>query len=768
MKRPGLSIVLLASMPILACGAEHGDFVDFVPRWKMPRSGAKYVKIEGDRLIVDVPVGISNVCAYATAEIDLSGWAQRSFEAEIRCRGERLVRDSRRDRGVKLSLHYVSGKGEKLYSYAPAPEEGDFGWTNLQLFVTFGAVPAAKSSRPKVVLGLQQTSGRIEFDLSSLRLRNTPPPYPVADNDYQVQYPPEIASRGRMRGVMGRGVCKNRERDIEDLKNYGANLIRLQMNGFALKRPLRSGEKPKTLSDWNKWFSRCLDDAERVLGIVEKRGMMMVLDMHNTPLGGYGTFADAFYVQENADRFVEAWREIAIRFKGRKGIYGYDLMNEPAQSRRALQGCDYWNLQRRAAEAIREVDPDATIVFAANDWSAPEAFEYLVALDMDNVVYEVHMYRPNRYTHQGANGRARPQPGTEIPYPDPERGVDKTRLREYLKPVRDFQKRHGAKIYVGEFSACIYAPGAGQYLRDCISIFEEYGWDWTYHSFREALWWNVETVIDDKTGDPVPNNDNDRFRALVDGFKGQVSPAAAQGALRPFTAGPEAFDPKGGHIQGVAAGEDALYVSQMTRLAKLDWEGNVLATRAVTSHTGDIAWHDGELYTAVAVYPECKAGRIQVFDKDLNLLRETVIDRTIDGIAYVDGVLYVGMGARDQPSKNPHRVNIIGRFDAKTLKEVAPRAEFDYGHETRYGFQNIANVDGTLFASFYAVAGSPSTVLFDKSLNVLGTLDGGPNQGFDVLPASLRTPGARFVRATTKRSKSLPSVSCAFDFFDFR
>ena len=136
----------------------------------------------------------------------------------------------------------------------------------------------------------------IEFDLSSLRLRNEPPRYPLVDNDYQVKYPPEVASRGRMRGVMGRGVGKNKDRDIEDLKNYGA------------------------------------------------------------------------------------------------------------------------------------------------------------------------------------------------------------------------------KIYAGEFSACMYAPGAGQYLRDCISIFEEYGWDWSYHSFREALWWNVETVIDPKTGKPVPDKNNDRFRALVDGF----------------------------------------------------------------------------------------------------------------------------------------------------------------------------------------------------------------------------------------------------------
>ena len=34
--------------------------------------------------------------------------------------------------------------------------------------------------------------------------------------------------------------------------------------------------------------------------------------------------------------------------------------------------------------------------------------------------------------------------------------------------------------------------------------------------------------------------------------------------------GPEAFDPNGNHIQGIAASEDALYVAQMTRLVKLD------------------------------------------------------------------------------------------------------------------------------------------------------------------------------------------------------
>lgn len=48
--------------------------------------------------------------------------------------------------------------------------------------------------------------------------------------------------------------------------------------------------------------------------------------------------------------------------------------------------------------------------------------------------------------------------------------------------------------------------------------------------------------------------------------------AFANGAPAPIAVGPEAFDPHGAHIQGIAATDDALYVAQMTRLVKLDWE----------------------------------------------------------------------------------------------------------------------------------------------------------------------------------------------------
>lgn len=49
-------------------------------------------------------------------------------------------------------------------------------------------------------------------------------------------------------------------------------------------------------------------------------------------------------------------------------------------------------------------------------------------------------------------------------------------------------------IYIGEFSSIRWAPNNStfNYLRDCIELFEEYNWDWTFHAFREWDGWSVE------------------------------------------------------------------------------------------------------------------------------------------------------------------------------------------------------------------------------------------------------------------------------------
>ena len=54
------------------------------------------------------------------------------------------------------------------------------------------------------------------------------------------------------------------------------------------------------------------------------------------------------------------------------------------------------------------------------------------------------------------------------------------------------------------FSCIRWAPGADQYVKDLIDLFEEYGWDWSYHAFREWQGWSAEHSDDPAVMDPVP------------------------------------------------------------------------------------------------------------------------------------------------------------------------------------------------------------------------------------------------------------------------
>ena len=64
-----------------------------------------------------------------------------------------------------------------------------------------------------------------------------------------------------------------------------------------------------------------------------------------------------------------------------------------------------------------------------------------------------------------------------------------------------------------------------------------------------------------------------------------------------FTVGADALGLLDGHVQGIAATDDALYMSQMKRIVKVDWNGKVLKTIPTPHHTGDIAadggWEEG-------------------------------------------------------------------------------------------------------------------------------------------------------------------------------
>ena len=226
----------------------------------------------------------------------------------------------------------------------------------------------------------------------------------------------------------------------------------------------------------------------------------------------------------------------------------------------------------------------------------------------------------------------------------------------------------------------------------------------------------------------------------------------------PIYLGFDVFNADGSHVQGIAANKDALFLSQDCHLAKVDWTGKVLETKSVINHTGDLCWYNDELYSAVALNfssynqsyeDEDGMGLIQVYDEGLRLVREKEVDRRIDGICCVDGVLYVGMGAKEQPSKAAHRINIIGRFDASTLEEIAPRIDIDYGYQTNFGVQNLTTDGVFIYGSFYSDNGAPQIVQFDRDLNVCATFYLRAYQGLEVLPQKRMLADTLFIWAET-------------------
>ena len=121
----------------------------------------------------------------------------------------------------------------------------------------------------------------------------------------------------------------------------------------------------------------------------------------------------------------------------------------------------------------------------------PNFFE-MEPMNLKNIIYSVHMYAPGDYTHQGVNDTSYTKQFYAKRYDYRKAGWNRERLAKSMEATRNFEKKYGAKIQVGEFSVAIWAPGGADYLNDLISIFEEYKWDWTYHAFREWEGWSLE------------------------------------------------------------------------------------------------------------------------------------------------------------------------------------------------------------------------------------------------------------------------------------
>lgn len=313
------------------------------------------------------------------------------------------------------------------------------------------------------------------------------------------------------------------EQDIADIAALGGNLLRL---GFA-KQPLMRKEPPY---DFDEDAFAKLD---RILDWCELHGIRVVIDPHTVP----GTAKNTTILPSDElwkdyrwhELAVRLWAEIAKRERHRGAVLAaYDLLNEPGVPTGFPEsGLGSWNeLAQKLIAAVRRFDPDRPLIIEP-PIGRPSRFEelidritgmkYLAPPSDPHLVYSPHMYLPREFTHQGVR-RDLPM---GVQYPGIIDGIfwDKARLRQALEPARAFQKMFNVPIYIGEFSAARWTGDSGiRYLHDLIDLFEEFGWSWTYHAWREAPVWDAE-IAGFGENDRLRTNDAPRLRLLREAFR---------------------------------------------------------------------------------------------------------------------------------------------------------------------------------------------------------------------------------------------------------
>jgi hypothetical protein len=504
-----------AGMPVIF--EESFDSPESLRRWGIAAPG---VTLE--------PAASGSVLSVTRSPADGRGTAVISTPLPVeRLRGCR-VRCEARVRAREVAQPPNPWNGIKVLLHTRSPSMGERWEQQNNLFGTFDWRTARfTTSLPddlaeaQLILGLEETTGQAWFDEVRIAV---------------LRGPRQPASATAATGPVFKGHDESRLRgamvqpDItpESLRVLGsewhANLIRWQLIRYVPP----GGET--TLDAYDAWLDSELAKLDRALPVCAQHGLRVVLDLHSPPGGsrtasGYiGSDTGLFTNALAQARFVQVWRRMAERYRDTKVIWGFDLANEPVEEELG-DGCDDWqSLATRTAQAIRAIDPRRAIIVEPSPWGSAASIRNLDPLPVEGVVYSVHMYEPTAFTHQGIHGNSA---GVRYPGLIGKVQQDRAALRAILQPVRDFQRRHNVHIYVGEFSAIRWAPGAADYLRDCIELFEEYGWDWTYHAFREYDGWSVEHGPDRADRQPSASP-TDRQRLLLEWYGRNAAGRLAQ------------------------------------------------------------------------------------------------------------------------------------------------------------------------------------------------------------------------------------------------
>lgn len=405
--------------------------------------------------------------------------------------------------GPKFMLIVYDGK--KYYYPEPVKGFGSYGWKKVKLFYR---IPENCRSLT-LTTGIQGGEGTLDVaQIKILRAREGSDEEAAhsavrADTSDIPRGPVVPGMRTQYRGVMS-GDDLSPEAFAE-LGRWKVNLIRYQMRpGAELRKTLTTEEA------YLRWIDSEIARLDKeILPLARQYDIKLALDLHYGGRKLTQLLSNELTPNStNLELLEKTWRKLATHYRGNEMIYGYDLLNEPKPEDPTKN--PWPEMAQRLVDVIREVDPDTPIIV---EWFLTLPFP----VSGKNLIYSFHFYSPGEYTH---NQVSSVHSATNWRYPGVINGLwwDKEQLRNVLRPYLEFQKQNRARIFIGEFSVAAWAPGGAQYLQDCVDLFEEYGWDWTYHAFREWSGWSVEHAGKSRK-DNRRVGDTDRKRVLLKAFE---------------------------------------------------------------------------------------------------------------------------------------------------------------------------------------------------------------------------------------------------------
>ncbi len=186
--------------------------------------------------------------------------------------------------------------------------------------------------------------------------------------------------------------------DISFLKKIGCNHLRVPFNfKFFL------------VEDYpDVWLEEGFKRLDDVIRWCDEENVYVILDLHAAPGGQTGDNIDDswgypwLFENETAQKTTIAlWRKLAERYKDRKIVLGYDLLNEPIphywENKESLNK-ELEPLYKRIVQAIREVDKKHIIFLGGAQWNTN--FDVFGPPFDKNSAYTFHKYwMPTEQSH---------------------------------------------------------------------------------------------------------------------------------------------------------------------------------------------------------------------------------------------------------------------------------------------------------------------------------------------------------------------------------